>query len=208
MGTKGAETRQRILDTAQSLILEHGYSGVSVDRIINGLGLTKGAFFHHFRSKKDLAHDLIQRFADDGNALLSKSIARARKLSDDPLQQFLIVVGLYEEIFEGLSEPYSGCLLASYVYELQEFDDDVRPIINSEFLFARSELTALLTRVAERYPPRMKVDLRALADTFMSTFEGAFILSKSLSEPDITIEQLRLYRSFVQLLFRPGESGP
>jgi hypothetical protein len=44
----------------------------------------------------------------------------------------------------------------------------------------------------------------ALADTFMSTFEGAFILSKSLDEPDITVQQLRLYRSFVELLFSSG----
>jgi TetR/AcrR family transcriptional repressor of nem operon len=38
----------------------------------------------------------------------------------------------------------------------------------------------------------------------MSTFEGAFILSKSLNEPDITVQQLHHYRNYVDLLFRPG----
>jgi TetR/AcrR family transcriptional repressor of nem operon len=203
MAKKGEETRQRILDAAQSLILDRGYAGVSVDQVINSVGLTKGAFFHHFKNKNDLARTLIRRFADDGISLLEHNLARARKLSDDPLQQFLILIGLYEELFEGLEAPFPGCLLASYVYELQQFDDDIKPIISEEFLYARKELTALIKRIVGKYPPRVSVDPEALADTFMSTFEGAFILSKSLNEPEITAQQLRLYKSFVEALFCP-----
>lgn len=202
MASKGEQTRERILDAAQSMILDRGYAGVSVDQLIHGLGLTKGAFFHHFKSKGDLARTLIQRYADEGVTLFEQNLARARKLSDDPLQQLLILIGLYEELFEDLTEPYPGCLLASYVYELQQFDADIKPIINREFLLTRRELTALIERIAEKYPPRTKVDAAALADTFMSTFEGAFILSKSLGEPEITVQQLRLYKTFVEVLFR------
>ena len=202
MATKGEQTRERILDAAQTLILDRGYAGVSVDQLINSLGLTKGAFFHHFKSKRDLARTLIQRYADAGVTLFEENMARARKLSDDPLQQLLILIGLYEELFEGLTEPYPGCLLGSYVYELQQFDAGIKPIINKEFLLTRKELTALIGRIAEKYPPRSKVDAKALADTFMSTLEGAFILSKSLGEPEITVQQLRLYKTFIDVLFR------
>ena len=114
----------------------------------------------------------------------------------------MILIGLYEEIFEGLTEPYPGCLLAAYVYELQQFDDDIKPIINEEFLVSRRELTALIERISQKYPPRAEIDPAALADTFMSTFEGAFILSKSLNEPEITAQQLRLYKTFIETLFR------
>ena len=203
MAKKGEETRRRILDSAQSLILDRGYAGVSVDQVINSVGLTKGAFFYHFKNKNDLARTLIRRFADDGIALLEDNLARARKLSDDPLQQFLILIGLYEELFEGLEAPFPGCLLASYVYELQQFDDDIKPIITEEFLYSRKALTALIKQIVGKYPPRVSVGPEALADMFMSTFEGAFILSKSLDEPEITAQQLRLYKSFVEALFRP-----
>lgn len=202
MARKGDDTRTRILDVSQALILEHGYSGVSVDKIIQSVGLTKGAFFHHFKSKSDLARQLIRRFADEGVDLFQASLTRARKLSDDPLQQFLILIGLYEELFEGLREPYPGCLFASYVYELQQFDEDIKPIINTEFLLSRRELTALIERIDQKYPPRLPVNRTALADMFMSTFEGAFILSKSLNEPDVTVEQLRLFKTMVEALFR------
>ena len=147
MGKKGEQTRDRILDTAQSLILDRGFAGVSLDQIIQGLGLTKGAFFHHFRNKNDLARALIQRYSDQGVELFIGTLARAKRLSGDPLQQFLILVGLYEELFEGLTEPYPGCLLASYLYELQQFDAETRAIINIEFELSRRELSKLLGTV-------------------------------------------------------------
>lgn len=201
MAARGEDTRERILDAAQSLILDHGYAGVSVDQLISSVGLTKGAFFHHFKSKRELARTLIQRYADEGVQLFRDNMARARKLSDDPLQQLLIFIGLYEEIFAGLTEPYPGCLLASYVMEMQQFDEAMRKIINVEFELSRSELTGLLEQISARHPPRIDVDLVSLADGFMSVFEGAFILSKSLNEAQITAQQLRHYRNYVELLF-------
>jgi TetR/AcrR family transcriptional repressor of nem operon len=204
MSKKGAETKARILDTAQQLILDRGYAGLSLDQLIGSLGLTKGAFFHHFKSKNDLAKTLIRRYADEGIALFKSNFSRAKKLSNDPLQRLLLLVGLYEELFEGLTEPYPGCLLASYIYELQQFDDEVLQILNEEFLFSRGELTKLIEDIEHTYPPRRAVDRGALADAFMSIIEGAFILSKSLNEPELTARQLRLYRTLIEALFSPA----
>ena len=203
MAKKGEDTRNRILNAAQAMILDHGFAGVSVDQLIKSLGLTKGAFFHHFKNKSDLARSLIRRYADEGLVLFRDNLARAKKLSDDPLQQLLILIGLYEELFENLTEPYPGCLLASYVYELQQFDDETRSIINEEFILSRREVMKLLRSVARKYPARRPVDLMALADGFMSAFEGAFILSKSLNEANITVKQLRLYKTTIEALFLP-----
>lgn len=201
MAGKGADTRKRILDAAQAMILARGYAGMSLDALIGSLGLTKGAFFHHFKSKDELAQTLIRRYSDEGMTLFRDNLARAKKLVDDPLQQFLILIGLYEELFEPLTEPYPGCLLASYVYELQQFNAGMRDIINQEFLLSRRELGKLIRQIMKRYPPRAEVDPVSLADGFMSVFEGAFILSKSLGEAPITVQQLRHYKTYIALLF-------
>jgi TetR/AcrR family transcriptional repressor of nem operon len=201
MATKGETTRERILDAAQAMVLDHGFAGVSVEQLIQSLGLTKGAFFHHFKNKNDLARSLVRRYADQGMLFFTDSLARARKLSDDPLQQFLIIIGLYEEMFEHLTEPYPGCLLASYIYELQQFDAETRAIINEEFILSRTELSQLIREIMVKHPPRREVDPVSLADGFMSVFEGAFVLSKSLGEADITIKQLRHYKAYIELLF-------
>ena len=76
--------------------------------------------------------------------------------------------------------------------------------MNEEFLLSRKEVARLVRSIMEKYPPRRPVDPEALADGFMSVFEGAFILSKSLDEADITVKQIRLYKTTIEALFLPG----
>ncbi|MEM7224523.1 MAG: TetR/AcrR family transcriptional regulator [Pseudomonadota bacterium] len=49
-----AETREKLLETAISLIWQSNYSAVGVNEICRQAGVTKGAFYHHFDSKADL----------------------------------------------------------------------------------------------------------------------------------------------------------
>ena len=90
MGTKGERTREHVLATAETLILNRGYSGTSIDEIISKAGLTKGGFFYHFDGKADLARHLMLRYLDRDMAFFVELSERARSLVEDPLQQFLL----------------------------------------------------------------------------------------------------------------------
>ena len=203
MPRDGSSTRDRIMDTAEALILERGYAGVSVDSIIQQLGITKGAFFHYFKNKQALADALLQRFGDQDIAILVEFRARAEKLHRDPLQQLLIYIGLFEEMFDSLSEPFPGCLFASYTYELQQFDEGTQRYIKDSVLRWRAELQGWLETIMARYPPRLPVDSASLADAFNTSLEGAFIMSKAVGEPEIIVQQLRHYKNYIELLFSP-----
>jgi len=202
----GTATRGKILNAAQNLVLERGYVGMTVDHVLNEVGITKGAFFHHFKSKDDLARALLQRYAERDERIYRETRDRAEKLSDDPLQQVLLYIGLFQEMFEGLTEPYPGCLFASYIYELQQFGDDTRELIRSSFTKWRELLQEKFEAVARRYPPRIEVSAASLADAFTVVLEGAFITSKALNEPKLVSDQLRHFRNYVELLFRPREA--
>ena len=206
MRRDGTATRGKILDAAQSLVLARGYVGMTVDHVLNEVGITKGAFFHHFKSKDDLARALLQRYAERDERIYRETRERAEKLSDDPLQQVLLYIGLFQEMFEGLTEPYPGCLFASYIYELQQFGDDTRELIRSSFTKRRELLQEKFEAVARRYPPRIEVDAASLADAFTVVLEGAFVTSKALNEPKLVSDQLRHFRNYVELLFRPREA--
>jgi TetR/AcrR family transcriptional repressor of nem operon len=201
MPKDGTLTRERILDAAYALILERGYAGMSLDKVITQVGITKGAFFYHFKSKNDLAVALLQRFDAADKATLEASRARAEKLSRDPLQQLLIFIGLFEEMFEGLSEPYPGCLYASYIYELQQFDAGTVQTIRDSFLGWRALLKDKFDAVVAQYQARLEVDTTSLADMFTVVIEGAFITSKALDEPQVVPAQLRHFRNYIELLF-------
>ncbi|MBS9585532.1 TetR/AcrR family transcriptional regulator [Morganella morganii] len=49
-----ARTRQALLISAHGLFIEKGYQSVSIDEIARDARVTKGAFYHHFKSKSDL----------------------------------------------------------------------------------------------------------------------------------------------------------
>ena len=56
------ETVERILDTAQRLFLEKGYEQTTIQDIIDNLGgLTKGAIYHHFKSKEEIIDAVSDR---------------------------------------------------------------------------------------------------------------------------------------------------
>jgi TetR/AcrR family transcriptional repressor of nem operon len=199
-------TRDRILDTAQELVLATGFAGMSIDHLVQRAGLTKGAFFHHFKSKADLALALVERFARQDLDLLGEMLGRAERLSRDPLQQLLIFVGLYVELFEGLSEPPAGCLLASYCYEHELFDDQVKGVCSSNFHTWRRRLGDRIRAAMAAYPPRLPVDPESLADGFTAAIEGAFVLSRGTAEPDVVARQLTHYRNYLELLFAPAQA--
>ena len=202
MRRDGIATRERILDAAQNLILDRGYVGMTVEHVLDAVGITKGAFFHHFKSKDDLARALLQRFADKDAQIYKETRERAEKLSDDPLQQMLIFIGLFQEMFDGLKEPYPGCLFASYLYELQQFDADMRALIRDSFVKWRELLKEKFEAIARKYPPRVETSAASLADAFTVVLEGAFITGKALDEPEVISEQLRHFRNYVELLFQ------
>lgn len=201
MPADGTATRATIMDMAEELVLHQGFAGTSVDSIIGEAGVTKGAFFHHFPSKQDLAHALIERFADRDQGHLFDKVHRAEKLQRDPLQQMLVFIGLFIEEAEIVTQPSPGCLMGSYVYEAGLFDDHTLKVIQDNMILWREELTRRFEKIAETHPPALDVDLRALADLMYVIIEGAFIMSRSLKEPETVADQLTHYRNYIELLF-------
>ena len=201
MPKDGSATRDSLLDAAQSLILERGFSGMSLDDIVKQVGITKGAFFYHFKSKNDLGKALMKRYSELDARSYEESCARAEKLSRDPLQQLLIFIGLFEEMFENLTEPYPGCLLASYVYELQQFDSATKKMVAEAFTRWRTLLKEKLDAAVKQYPPKIRVDTASLADSFTVVLEGAFIIAKAVNEPRVVADQLRHFKNYIELLF-------
>lgn len=55
------ETVSRILDVSMKLFLEKGYDHTTIQDIVDGLDVTKGAVYHHFKSKEDILSAALER---------------------------------------------------------------------------------------------------------------------------------------------------
>ncbi|MEX0649105.1 MAG: TetR/AcrR family transcriptional regulator [Balneolaceae bacterium] len=201
MNKKGRNTRVKIMDAAQELILDHGFGGTTIDSVIDLAGVSKGAFFHYFSSKAELGLELVQRYAENDAAHLEQTLVKAEKLSEDPLQQMLISVKLFEQEVESLEEPFSGCLFASYLQQSELFDQNILDIIRDSLLLWRKRVLEKLKKINQKYPPGRDVDLESLADMLIVIFEGSFVLSQSLKKNKVIAQQLSNYHTYLQLLF-------
>lgn len=66
------ETVNLILDVAFRLFMEKGYERTSIQDIINNLGgLSKGAIYHHFKSKEDILVAVTDRMTAESNRMLA-----------------------------------------------------------------------------------------------------------------------------------------
>ena len=126
---------------------------------------------------------------------------KAEQLARDPLQQLLIFVGLFIEMTEQLEEPFPGCLYASYCYQSGAISPDVMAQVEGMMHFWRRRLGEKIEQAAERYPPAIPVETHQVADHVLTTFEGAFILSKVMKEPKLASQQLIQCRNYLELLF-------
>ncbi|NPB56753.1 hypothetical protein, partial [Shigella sonnei] len=83
---------------------------------------------------------------------LNRSMARAEQLSRDPVQQVLIFVGLMREGMAELTEPYPGCLFASYCYEADLFDERTLTVIAEAMNRWRERLGGKLSEIMAQRP--------------------------------------------------------
>jgi len=198
---KGRATRDRLLDLAEAAVLAKGFAATSIEELIAAAGITKSGFFYHFKDKADLAKALILRFLERDSELLDDLFRRGDELHDDPLHGFLVGLKLFAEMMANLPEAHPGCLAASFAYQDQIFNREIRELNASGLLAWRRRFHERLLLIAERYPPRPEVDLEALADMAASTVEGGMIVGRALRDATILPRQVLLYRDYVRTVF-------
>lgn len=205
MPRDGRGTRDRLLTVAEQLVLEYGYAGASVDRIVSAAGVTRGAFFHHFDAKADLLRSLLERYWSADLDQLEAAMRRAENLSRDPLQQVLIFVGFFLEAAERLKEPHPGGLYGACCYAQALLEPSSRLTLAEAFRTWRARLSTKLREVGRVYTPRQEVDYDSLAEQMNVMLEGAFVVGKGVAEARVVASQLRQYRQHLELLFAPDD---
>jgi len=199
MGDKGQRTRERILDVSQRLILQKGFSGVAIDEIVYEADITKGGFFYHFKNRNDLARSLMERYLEEDDRLIRGLIERAKTLVDDPLQRVLAFLTLYADLLQQVEGVHPGCLVASYTYESQMFDEEVVAL-------TRAGTESWKRMFIEHFAPVLEthdtdVPVEDLADMLNALLEGGILLSRIMGDNAVLNKQILLFRDYVKRVF-------
>lgn len=206
MKARSENTRETILDCAQKIILRKGFSGASLDEIIEDAGITKGGFFYHFKGRSEMAKDLLIRYLAEDDRILRELIERAKSYADDPYERVLVFMKLYTETIEQIEGIHPGCLIASYTYEAQQFDPEIKALIKEGVESWKRHYLSLLRPAAEAREICKPFTAEKLADMLNVVIEGGIILTKVTGSNEILIQQMNEYREMLRLVFSNGRS--
>ncbi len=195
------DSKTRLIEAALHVIRAKGYSATTVDDICRKAGVTKGSFFHHFKSKDELALQAAAYWGTMTDAFFAA--APYRKLHD-PLDRLLGYLDFREEILRGELPDYT-CLLGTLVQETYATHPGIRAACDRGL----SSHIAALARDAEAarslYAPQAAWSAESVGCFIQSVLQGGFIFAKARQNPEVIREGLAHLRNYLKLLFNQPE---
>lgn len=201
MTSKAEATRERLLKAAKTLVMSKGFAGMAVDDVLRETGLTKGAFFHHFKSKADLAAQLMNWYAEGDMKMFRTFMAEAEAGYDDPMDQLMKFLKDFESYLSDPDNPPRGCMYALYTYEDDHFENNVKGFVAETLQAWTAMYIRKFQEVIDLYPSAKPVTAKRLAEMFVSVIEGGLILERAYRNPGLTARQSEQFREYLELLF-------
>lgn len=193
-------TQQRLLRAAFREFQENGYRGADLNRILRQAGVTKGALYHHFRSKKELGYAVIEQIL---RQWIVDRWLRPLELEADILEGLARLARWGERTItpEGLA---LGCPLLTLSQELCGADEGFRLRLAAVYDEWRDGLVALLAQAQGRGVVRSDLDLRGTATFVIGAWQGAIGLARSHQ----TAETLGFCRQGLEAYFETLRPSP
>jgi TetR/AcrR family transcriptional repressor of nem operon len=191
------ESKVRLLDAALHVIRAKGYAATRVEDVCETAGLTKGSFFHHFKSKEELALDAAAYFA--ANADEAFAAAPYQSLAD-PLDRLLGYVDFRIAILQGALPDFT-CLLGTMVQETFDTHPAIRKACDAHMSAHSAAVAKDIGEARRRYAPNAPWTADSLSLYIQATIQGAFILAKARQGPQVAAECLRHLRRYLETQF-------
>lgn len=192
--------RKKILDAAVSVIREKGYAATSVEDLCQRAGVTKGAFFHHFRSKDDLAIAAAAHFDEMASALFA---AAPCALLPTPRERILGYVALRREMIAGELADYT-CLLGTLVQECYATHPGIRAACDTALRANAGsfepDIAAALSCAGRMGPEWSAAGLSLYIQTVL---QGAFVLAKATGSARTARESLGHLLRYLEAILTP-----
>jgi len=193
-----AGARQKLLASALSLIRECGYSSTSVDELCAQAGVTKGAFFHHFKSKGALGIAAANHWSQ-----LTRSFFEAAPYHQhgDPLARVLGYLDFRKALLKG-AIPEFTCLVGTMVQEIYDTNPDIRSACDASISGHAATLEPDIAAAMKRYRIRAPWTAASLALHTQAVLQGAFILAKAKGDAAVAAASIDHLRRYIELLFQ------
>lgn len=202
--TAKPNARSKLLDAALSMIRAKGYSATTVDELCAAAGVTKGAFFHHFKNKDELGVAAAEHWSEVTGALFAAAPYHDHA---DPLDRVLGYLAFRKALLQG-GVPDFTCLVGTMVQETYDTVPAIRDACDRSISTHARTLEADIEAAMRDRAMSPDWTPESLALHIQAVLQGAFILAKAKGGPQVAADSMDHLTRYLTLLFRAGGDTP
>jgi TetR/AcrR family transcriptional repressor of nem operon len=199
------ETKRKLVNAGVKLMRARGYNATTVDEICAEAGVTKGGFFHYFKSKVDIARTALTHFYED--RMKTYQDAPFRKLAD-PLDRVFGRLDFVKTSVGGDHHVTKGCLIGMFAQELAVTNPEIGSVCQNFFSRMVRDFSHDLAEAKAARAPDAGFEPEALARSYLAIVQGSLMLAKIAGNNDVLHENIEQFRSYLKLLFGPTDAKP
>ncbi len=199
------EAKDALLTAAVDLIRAQGLHATTVDDLCDAAGVTKGAFFHHFSSKEELAVAAADHWSATTGALFA---AAPYHDLDDPADRVFAYLDFRASLISGAPAEYT-CLVGTMTQEAFDTSPAVRDACAASIFGHAETLEADLAAAIGASDGTVDADAASLARHSQVVLQGGFVLSKAANDPGPVLEAIGHLRRYLEcVLGHPSQATP
>jgi TetR/AcrR family transcriptional repressor of nem operon len=191
------ESKTKLLDATLKVVRAKGYTAARIEDVCTEAGLTKGSFFHHFKSKEDLALAAVAHWGAQTTGFFADAPYHA---PDDPLDRLIAYVAFRKAILTG-ELPEFTCFLGTIIQEAYLTHPEISTACERSLTAHAKTLEADIRDAMRKYRVRGNWTVGSLALHIQAVIQGGFILAKAKANAAAAAESLDHLRRYLELLF-------
>ena len=192
------DARRALLDATLTLVRKQGWSATSIDQLCRTVGVTKGAFFHHFASKEALGVAAAAHWSAVTAPLFAQADYHRHA---DPLDRIFGYIDFRAAIADGPLESFT-CFAGTTVQETFATSAAIRAACGDTIVGHAESLVADFRAAISQYLPRTAVTADSLALYTQTVLQGGFVLSKAKGDRAPLLDALAHLKLYFGLLFQ------
>lgn len=197
---QSGEGKIRVLEAALRVFRAKGYADTTVDDLCGSAGVTKGTFFHYFKTKEDLAIAAADFW---GERVDREFGAAPYHQQADPVERVLAYIDYRRSLLKGDLADYT-CLLGTLVQEAYDTHPRIREACDRHISGPAAILAVDIAAAIKSRNLQVSWTAESLALFTQSVLQGAFVLAKAKRGPQVAVESVDHLRRYVEMLFRQG----
>ncbi|MCL1864227.1 MAG: TetR/AcrR family transcriptional regulator [Spirochaetes bacterium] len=187
------DTKNHIIKVAAPVFNKYGYVGTSLSDILNNTTLTKGAIYHYFENKDDLALAALEY----NLKLISEFNFSSIKSKSHSCDKLIAFAETFKKHYEAMKQ-MGGCPIINSLVDADDGNELIKNRVGKFIKMWKKSLKGIVEHGKLNSEIKPDVDSEYFSINFISLIEGSIAMSKGLDDRNFLDHAVNLLISIIE----------